>query len=91
VSEGELRAVRAAGSGDAEIIGIARHVALNVWTNYADTAAGTGLDFAILPAAGRAECHATLRARLRTGAGASSREINGCGLCFIVVQTMKLE
>lgn len=45
VSDAELKAVRAAGYDDAQIIEIVQHVALNVWTNYINLVAQTDIDF----------------------------------------------
>lgn len=45
VGDEDLRAVRAAGYDDAQIIEIVLHVALNTWTNYINEVAGTELDF----------------------------------------------
>jgi uncharacterized peroxidase-related enzyme len=45
IPEAELRAVQAAGYTDAQVIEIVLHVALNTWTNYLNTVAGTELDF----------------------------------------------
>ena len=43
--EADLKAVRAAGYDDAQIIEIVLHVALNTWTNYINLVGGTDLDF----------------------------------------------
>jgi uncharacterized peroxidase-related enzyme len=45
VADDDLRAVRAAGYDDAQIVEIVQHVALNVWTNYINSVARTVLDF----------------------------------------------
>ena len=45
VSDDELRAVRAAGYNDAQLIEIVQHVALNTWTNYINSVAATDIDF----------------------------------------------
>jgi uncharacterized peroxidase-related enzyme len=45
VANNDLEAVRAAGFGDAEIIEIVLHVALNTLTNYVNEVAGTDIDF----------------------------------------------
>ncbi|OGL08836.1 MAG: peroxidase [Candidatus Rokubacteria bacterium RIFCSPLOWO2_02_FULL_73_56] len=45
VSDVDLRAVREAGHGDAEIAEIVAHVALNVFTNYFNRLARTSIDF----------------------------------------------
>ncbi len=44
VSDADLRAVREAGHGDAEIAEIVGHVALNVFTNYFNRLARTSID-----------------------------------------------
>ncbi|WP_287330220.1 hypothetical protein [Mesorhizobium sp.] len=41
----EIEKVRAAGYGDAEIVEIIAHVALNTFTNYVNEALGTEIDF----------------------------------------------
>ena len=48
VSEEDLRAVRAAGYTDAEVIEIVLHVALNTWTNYINEVAETDIDFPVV-------------------------------------------
>jgi uncharacterized peroxidase-related enzyme len=45
VATSDLDAVRAAGYGDAEVIEIVVHVALNTLTNYVNEVAGTDIDF----------------------------------------------
>jgi len=45
VSAADVEAVRAAGYGDAEIVEIVAHVALNTLTNYVNDALGTVIDF----------------------------------------------
>jgi uncharacterized peroxidase-related enzyme len=50
VSDTDLRAVKAAGYSDAEIIEIVEHVALNTWTNYINTVAATEVDFPVVHA-----------------------------------------
>ncbi|WPZ35961.1 carboxymuconolactone decarboxylase family protein [Thalassobaculum sp. OXR-137] len=45
VSEADVSAVRMAGYGDAEIVEIVAHVALNTLTNYVNEAFGTPIDF----------------------------------------------
>jgi uncharacterized peroxidase-related enzyme len=45
VSDADIAAVRLAGYGDAEIVEIVLHVALNTLTNYVNEVAGTELDF----------------------------------------------
>ena len=46
----DLDAVRAAGYGDAEILEIVVHVALNTLTNYVNEVAGTDIDFPVVAA-----------------------------------------
>jgi alkylhydroperoxidase family enzyme len=50
VSDGELRAVREAGYSEAQVIEIVQHVALNTWTNYINSVAGTAIDFPVVSA-----------------------------------------
>ena len=50
VATADLEAVRAAGYGDAEIIEIVLHVALNTLTNYVNEVAGTDIDFPVVAA-----------------------------------------
>jgi uncharacterized peroxidase-related enzyme len=45
VSDDDLKAVRAAGYTDAQVIEIVQHVALNTWTNYINEVAKTDIDF----------------------------------------------
>lgn len=45
VSDEAVKAVKAAGYSDAEIIEIVEHVALNTWTNYINSVAKTEVDF----------------------------------------------
>ena len=45
VAAGEIEKVRAAGYGDADILEIIAHVALNTFTNYVNEALGTEIDF----------------------------------------------
>lgn len=45
VDDGALRAIRAAGYNDAEIVEIVANVALNIFTNYFNHVAGTEVDF----------------------------------------------
>lgn len=52
VADAEIAAARAAGIGDAELIEIVLHVALNTLTNYVNEVAGTEIDF---PAAAPAQ------------------------------------
>jgi uncharacterized peroxidase-related enzyme len=51
VSDLSLRAVRAAGWDDAQVIEIIQHVALNTWTNYVNSVAATDIDFPVVTAA----------------------------------------
>ncbi len=50
VDAADLEAVRAAGYGDAEIIEIVLHVALNTLTNYVNEVAETDIDFPVVAA-----------------------------------------
>ena len=51
IDDAALTAARAAGFGDAEIVEIVAHVALNTLTNYINEVAGTEIDFpAVSPA-----------------------------------------
>jgi uncharacterized peroxidase-related enzyme len=50
VSDAAVAAVKAAGYDDAAVIEIVQHVALNVWTNYINTVAGTVIDFPVVTA-----------------------------------------
>jgi uncharacterized peroxidase-related enzyme len=50
VSDAELRAVKAAGYDDAQIVEIVQHVALNTWTNYVNEVAQTEIDFPVVHA-----------------------------------------
>jgi uncharacterized peroxidase-related enzyme len=50
VSNAEFAAVKAAGYSDAAVIEIVLNVALNVWTNYVNTVAGTEIDFPVVHA-----------------------------------------
>ncbi|MBX9623315.1 MAG: carboxymuconolactone decarboxylase family protein [Gemmataceae bacterium] len=50
VDDADLAAVREAGAGDAEVAEVVAHVALNVFTNYFNTVAGTPIDFPKAPA-----------------------------------------
>lgn len=47
VSEADVRAVKAAGYTDAQVLEIIQHVALNVWTNYVNNALETKIDFPV--------------------------------------------
>jgi uncharacterized peroxidase-related enzyme len=46
----DFDAVKAAGYSDAQIIEMVQHVALNTWTNYVNTVAGTEIDFPVVSA-----------------------------------------
>ncbi|AVP96353.1 alkylhydroperoxidase [Ahniella affigens] len=48
VSADDVAAVKAAGYGDAEIVEIVQHVALNTWTNYINEVAKTEIDFPVV-------------------------------------------
>lgn len=48
VSESDVRALKAAGYDDAQVVEIVQHVALNTWTNYINEVAKTDLDFPIV-------------------------------------------
>jgi len=50
VSDEDMRAVRAAGYTDAQIVEIVQHVALNTWTNYINSVAKTDIDFPVVVA-----------------------------------------
>ena len=50
ISEADLRAVKAAGYDDAQIIEIIQHVALNIFTNYMNLVAQTEIDFPVITA-----------------------------------------
>ncbi|HTO83211.1 MAG TPA: peroxidase-related enzyme [Methylomirabilota bacterium] len=50
VGEEEVRAVKAAGYDDAQVIEIVLHVALNTWTNYINEVAKTEIDFPVVTA-----------------------------------------
>jgi len=50
VAAADVEAVRTAGYGDAEIIEIVLHVALNTLTNYVNEVAGTNIDFPVVAA-----------------------------------------
>ncbi|BAO93978.1 carboxymuconolactone decarboxylase family protein [Caballeronia insecticola] len=48
VSDADLKAVKAAGYSDGAVIEIVLNVALNIWTNYVNTVAGTEVDFPVV-------------------------------------------
>ena len=48
VAEDDVRAVKAAGYDDAQVIEIVLHVALNTWTNYINEVAKTDIDFPVV-------------------------------------------
>jgi len=50
VSDGDVRALKAAGYDDAQTIEIVQHVALNTWTNYINEVAKTEIDFPVVTA-----------------------------------------
>jgi uncharacterized peroxidase-related enzyme len=50
VTNQDFEAVKAAGYTDAQVIEIVQHVALNTWTNYINSAAGTEIDFPVVTA-----------------------------------------
>lgn len=50
VPDADLDAVKAAGYSDAAVIEIVLNVALNIWTNYINTVAGTQIDFPVVHA-----------------------------------------
>ena len=50
VTDDDVRAVRTAGYGEAEVVEIVQHVALNVWTNYVNSVAQTAIDFPVVTA-----------------------------------------
>jgi uncharacterized peroxidase-related enzyme len=50
VSDADVRAVKAAGYDDAQVVEIVLHVALNTWTNYVNEVGGTEIDFPLVTA-----------------------------------------
>lgn len=50
VDEQDIRALKAAGYDDAQLIEIVLHVALNTWTNYINLIAETDIDFPVVTA-----------------------------------------
>ncbi|SMG01735.1 carboxymuconolactone decarboxylase family protein [Burkholderia singularis] len=50
VSDADLKAVKSAGYSDAAVVEIVLNVALNIWTNYINTVAGTEIDFPVVHA-----------------------------------------
>ena len=50
VGDDDLRALRAAGYDEAQVIEIVLHVALNTWTNYINLIAETDIDFPVVEA-----------------------------------------
>ncbi len=50
VSDDDVRAIKAAGYDDAQIVEIVLHVALNTWTNYVNSVAETIIDFPVVTA-----------------------------------------
>jgi uncharacterized peroxidase-related enzyme len=50
VSDDDLRAIKAAGYTEAQIIEVVQHIALNTWTNYINSVAQTVIDFPVVVA-----------------------------------------
>jgi uncharacterized peroxidase-related enzyme len=50
VSDDDLRAIKAAGYTESQIIEVVQHVALNTWTNYINSVAQTVIDFPVVAA-----------------------------------------
>ena len=50
VTDDELRAIKAAGYTEAQIIEVVQHVALNTWTNYINSVAQPAIDFPVVAA-----------------------------------------
>jgi uncharacterized peroxidase-related enzyme len=48
VSDEDVRAVKAAGYTDGDIVEMVQHVALNTWTNYVNSVAATDIDFPVV-------------------------------------------
>ena len=48
VQESDVRALKAAGYDDAQVVEIVQHVALNTWTNYVNEVAKTDVDFPVV-------------------------------------------
>ena len=48
VQESDVRALKAAGYDDAQVVEIVQHVALNTWTNYINELAKTDVDFPVV-------------------------------------------
>jgi uncharacterized peroxidase-related enzyme len=48
VGESDIRALKAAGYDDGQVIEIVQHVALNTWTNYINEVAKTDVDFPVV-------------------------------------------
>jgi uncharacterized peroxidase-related enzyme len=48
IGDADLRALRAVGYDDAQIVEIVLHVALNTWTNYLNEVAKTAIDFPVV-------------------------------------------
>jgi uncharacterized peroxidase-related enzyme len=48
VSDEDLKAVKAAGYSEAQVIEIVQHVGLNTWTNYVNEVAKTDIDFPVV-------------------------------------------
>ena len=51
IDDATLASARSAGLGDAEIVEVVAHVALNVFTNYLNSVAETAIDFPVVSAA----------------------------------------
>jgi alkylhydroperoxidase family enzyme len=47
LGESDLLALKAAGYGDAQVIEIVLHVALDTWTNFVNVVGGTEIDFPV--------------------------------------------
>lgn len=50
IDEDDIRAIKAAGYDDGQVIEIVLHVALNIWTNYINTIGQTDIDFPLVTA-----------------------------------------
>ena len=48
VQDSDVRALKAAGYDDAQVVEIVQHVALNTWTNYLNEVAKTDVDFPVV-------------------------------------------
>jgi uncharacterized peroxidase-related enzyme len=74
VGEDDLRAVKAAGYDDAQLIEIVLHVALNTWTNLINVVADTEIDFPVVVAGEFDRAGGDAKTRLGPSASACSRE-----------------